>query len=861
MLIFISGYKMLIDTIYLSLMHGFRVAHRSESDSNFRKFLHIVVHLQIFLQNLSLLWTPSLTLSEWPSYQNLWKVLAYPSLDSLLADLSLLIAYLLASVIVLGLIFSLIILLVMLTYFDKEMPYLLRQGLRLLLFLFSYLYFIPTTIVLSILLKYSDSSANTIAEYYNTISANQFNYGNIGFFVAVILLGLHLGFGLIYECFSIETKHFLAGMDSGAKSTAKYDLIIKILTFTRCLLYTFVADLNYPLYLFVLSLLYVIGAMLLLYYLPNYSNFMNFLKIQIQLGSCIGGLIFLLGYLLNNATVIFALIVFVEPAVSVLLFNTISYRIEKITPLRQCFTPNFFEFELSARNTLVTGELQYDILKIMNKNYKISNDKCNLVMQAHYCGYILDQHMLGLLKISRINHYGSDIPTNFQVFKCKEELQAICLKTSDGFQLYNYLRKLRKSLEADKYLCKELLVLNERFIDKHSSLTTLKACVTSFDKTLKIVKEQYKELLKENPESKVCLEMYATLLNNILGEGDQARILVDRKNTIKRKPIVTGKKSLQFDESSCVLIISGDKSNVGKILYANPSAMKMLNSTYDQMQEAYLSNFVPKPYDKNHDERLLKFIENTDSHHIFRSAQLFLATTDEYLVECYFNSECIGYEGENNFLSLIEPIHEKKREVALVSREGFIYSHSRNMPRVLCCTDRYLEGRYLVEFFPDLNFEIMPANRLFICDLRVQDTGESVEIGMIIKEKTVSKVTFLTIYISSNTTQIERWKIYDANSGNADFDERNHSRLLKVVDESEEKLRKSEIKQNKPNPRAKLAFQNCENENENSEKIVSVSHTSSSTKSKNLAEIKYLKKGLLSLNHMKYLVLFSVIIT
>ena len=735
----------------------------------------------------------------------------------------------------------------------------LRHFLRLLLFLFTYLYFIPTTIVLSILLKYSDSSATIIEEYYSQIPASQFNYGIIGFFVAVILLGLHLGFGLIYECFSIEIKHSLAGVNSQAKSTAKFDLIIKILTFTRCLLYIFVANLNYPLYLFAVCLLHLLGAMLLLYYLPNYSNFINYFKIQIQIGSCVGALIFLLGYSLNNATVIFVLAVFVEPAVSILLFNAIKYRIQKIPPVQQCFTSNFFQFEVSARTALVTGELQSDILKLMNKNYTISNDKSNLVMQAHYCGDVLDQPMLGLLKISRINHYGFDIPTNFQVFKCKEELQAICLKNSEGFQFYNYLGKFRKNLKDDKHLCQELLILNDRFLDERSSLNDLKASVTIFDKTLMVVKEQYEELLKENPQSKMCLDMYGTLLNNILSNANQGKILADMKNSIIKKPTVCGKNSLSFAESSCVLVVSGIKSNIGKILYANPRALAMLNCNYSFMREAYLNNFIPRPFNKNHDDRLLKFIENTDSHNVFRSAQLFLSTMDGYLVECYFKFECIGYEGENNFLSLIEPINGKNREVALISREGYIYSHSKNLPSILYCTDKYLEGRYLVEFFPEIDFGIIPLDGLFIGELRAEDTGERIEIGMIIKEKSISRVTFLTIYLSSDTAQIERWKINEANSDCVDFGERNYSRLLKADDESDEKSYTSEIEQNKLRPEVKLAFQ--DNENEIVDNKVSVNQTSSSLKYKNIVENKYLQKGLLSLNHMKYLVLLSVIST
>ena len=130
---------------------------------------------------------------------------------------------------------------------------------------------------------------------------------------------------------------------------------------------------------------------------------------------------------------------------------------------------------------------------------------------------------------------------------------------------------------------------------------------------------------------------------------------------------------------------------------------------------------------------------------------------------------------------------------------------------------------------------------------------------MIIKEKSISKVTFLTIYISSNTEQIERWKINEVATEYGNFDEQKNSMLFKILDERDEALHKSDINKNKLSSEVKLSYK--DSESKISEKRASVNHTSSSSKHKYQVELKYLQKGLVSLNHMKYLIFFSVIIT
>lgn len=839
---------MLVDFIYLTLMNVFSENHASEADSNSKKVIQVIIHIQLYFQNISLLWHPNLKLSHWGTYQGFWSILSYPSLDSLLADLDLLPIYLLVAVSALSAIVVLLLICSLLVHYDKPLPALVLKPLKFLFFIFSHLYFIPTTIVLAILLKYTNSSTVLVEEYSYHVVAKDFYYGNTGLIIGICLLALHLAIAAIYECCSFEIRHSLMNIDITAKSTAKVDIMIKFLSFTRCLLYVAIAEFSYSTYIFVIAVTYAIGGGFLVCYIPNYSTFMNLLKAGIQIGSFFGALIFIVAYALADAEVAIVLMVFIQPSLIILINFGIQYRVSKIVPLQYCVTRNFLMFEISARESLASGTQERTILKSLNQNFKLTKNKSNFVMQAYYCSDILNDHMLALVKIFRVNHYDFSFLTNFQIFKCKEALQNYCIKSSDGFKMYSYLAKFRKNKSNHEDLCEEMLMLYEKILDKDVSLTTLKSCLNKFDESVELVKKQSLELLKLNPDSLVMLEMYGTLLSEVLGDSESAKVYLDKKT--RANPALNRKKAMIcMDESSCLMIVSGDKKKIGKILWANENMIRLLGSSEESMQESYLSHFIPKPFNVNHDIRLWKFVENCVSHHIFRSLPLFLANQDGFLVECYFNSECIGFEGEINFLSLIEPITGKNREVALISREGLIHSHSQNLPKLCKSPDKYIQGRALSEFLPNLDLTKLPVNTLCIMD------NFGVEIAMVIKEKTIGSTLFHTIYISNDKSEISRWKNKDVKVD--DFGAKIHLTLFKV---NEGKASENEVRMNSSKKRSLEKKETVKMPENVLEEKKGITHTSSS-KEINKLEMKLLQKAESKLNYMKFLVLLSVIFT
>ena len=307
---------------------------------------------------------------------------------------------------------------------------------------------------------------------------------------------MNLIIAILYETCSFQINHSLPSLSISSKSTSKIDILIKILTLIVCSLYVSVITANYTVYLFILATIHGISIFQLFLNLPNYDFFMNFIKIAMHAECFITIVFFFISYLMKDANIVMVLVICIQPVMMILIYEIIKYRLTKLPSIQDLSTENFMIFELSTRAYLHSGELKESMVKVMNRNYKLSKNKCILVLEANYCNEVLNNPMLALIKISRVNHHGINFIDNYQVFKCKEILQEINSKISDGYKLHNYLLELQKNKKEDILLCEELLKLCERIIDKNSSLSLLKKSINSTDHIIKTVKLQYESLIK-----------------------------------------------------------------------------------------------------------------------------------------------------------------------------------------------------------------------------------------------------------------------------------------------------------------------------------------------------------------------------
>ena len=572
------------------------------------------------------------------------------------------------------------------------MPEIVFKLIRLLIYFFSCLYFVPVTIVFTVLLKHSNNSSDFV-EFSNNDSSNTFQYGILGVLAAIFLLFLHLLIGIVYEGIHFQTRHAVSLIDLQAKSSARVEILIKLIIFTCCLMYVFMIQSYYIGYLLVLEGFDVIILANLVIFLPFYNPFMNYLKGVLFAESFFINVFFIIANLMNEGTITFVLTVCMQPVIVVMTLFVFDYRISKIKPLNSSLTLDFNLFELSARPYLINGELEEEILRIFNKNHTFAKNKNSLVLQADYCNDILNNPMLAAIKISRTSHFGLDLCSNFQVFRCKENLNKINSVLSEGFKLYNYLCKIKKVKKEDKNLCEELLKFVEKIVENRSSLSGHKQRINNISKQIKSLNSKYLALLSFSPDSITVLGMYGSLLSNILGKTEQGDLYENKKNRVNLSKSRKRKEcSVNVEERGCVLIVSGNQKTIGKILYANSNMLVFLDTSQSIIEESYLSQFIPKPFDTFHDEFLLNFVINSTSHQALRRTRLFILNYHGFLVECYFNSECVGFEGSHYFISEIEPITTNKRELALIDLAGTIFCHSQNFPGLLGVKEKKIES-------------------------------------------------------------------------------------------------------------------------------------------------------------------------
>lgn len=90
-----------------------------------------------------------------------------------------------------------------------------------------------------------------------------------------------------------------------------------------------------------------------------------------------------------------------------------------------------------------------------------------------------------------------------------------------------------------------------------------------------------------------------------------------------------------LDDSNAILIISGERDSIGKILYGNEEAEYSLKAFGSSLVGNSIINFIPAPYDIPHEQYLMNFIVSSSSTALNKPNSLFLVDYRGFIVECY----------------------------------------------------------------------------------------------------------------------------------------------------------------------------------------------------------------------------------
>ena len=290
-------------------------------------------------------------------------------------------------------------------------------------------------------------------------------------------------------------------------------------------MYIFIGYYYYQTYLLLLIILYSIIAGCYIYYLPFYSELLNFIKIFLNLDCVVIILAFLIGCMLNDSGIPLLVTIIMQLIIVTISYSALKYRISKIGMHHQHFYNKFAIFELSIRSFLKSDELGDNLLELMNKNFMLNRDKFNIVIQAYYCSDILFNQTLAYNKIIGIKYKGLDIFTNYQVYKCRKAIISLCkLSAAEGIQLYQYFADLEKLKIDDKNFCEQFTKFSYNIIESNPNLSNLKVSIVELIGSKKLLLNSYESILSTFPNSNEVNDMYGSLLINILSDNAKGEL-------------------------------------------------------------------------------------------------------------------------------------------------------------------------------------------------------------------------------------------------------------------------------------------------------------------------------------------------
>jgi hypothetical protein len=747
-----------------------------------------LLHIQVLLQNINFLWNPYLTIDFWESYQKFWVTISYPCIDAIAAISNSLFIFLLVVLSGLALIVILVTLHIFLLSYEINTPVLFLKLEKFLVFLICDAFFISCTTILVLLFKYSTFSESFVEEYSNNPSSSSLQLGIAGQIISLVSLGLILSITLVGECCKYEIRHFFTDKDLQAQSFSNIEVYIKLVYFITTIFSCTIQFKFYFYYLISIAFAYGFILYVFVHRLSYYSNFMNFLKIWLHFEILSICLFFIVGYILNNSTVITVLTIFMQPFIFATSKIILERRITKIKTLKDEIKSDFVIFELSARKRLLSSENFKQLFKYINLNYSNTKNEILFLIQAYYCNDVLKNSALGSIKLSRISLEPLNLFFNFQVNKCYKILEEINIKKSEGFKLFFYLISFDKISSQEKNLCKSLLGFWNKIFDKKCEFDSLNRFLSQSVYLMKDVKAKYLEILSKHPLSQQINEMFGTILIEILGECDLGQTHLEISQSNIKKTNNEKKKELFSDKDNLIMIVSGNEEDLGKVIYMSLCICEVLGVSPEDSKDYSLNDFIPKPYNENHNKNLYQYIENGLSEYAFSKIELCLKDKEGFLFECIVSVECVGYNLKSFFVIVAEPLIRWNRETALISDKGLIYGHTKKFPQCIGQNRYKVEQTYLSDFFPTDILDACQPEKFVFSRVYSANLQNYVKVCLCMADYKINSTTLYFFYVIHDPIELMILKKIKKKSECIEINRIDGSLIIKNYDIMTEKL-------------------------------------------------------------------------
>ncbi|CAG9317106.1 unnamed protein product [Blepharisma stoltei] len=712
----------------------------------------IFINVVISLQMSSLAWYPNLSIDEWESYHNFWVLIGvanyseicgwFNTMDLCFYGTISTIGACLASFIAFGVFF----------YFEKKPPSLLIIVPRKIAGVISTVCFIPTTIILLMILKYSTGKFESVDEFTGSVTKN-LNFGPIGMVFSILCLLVLIPMAIFTEVFSCDIRHSKFRKNIKARSSAALDLQRKLFYASLCVSYITLGVKNaiiHQIFWFCCSFFVFIKILWLLHFFNYIENAIHAYKFG---STSLIFLIFIFGSSINNSLITLTFTLILQPIAILLIFHYTKIQYQKLKNNSK-IPRNQYDFERKFRHLLTdqNSEDKANILKLFNQYSKLTyfkKDKLFVEWEFNYCLHTLKDERLARVILAKAGYCESSFESSVYEWRILEKLKNKANEPIPEFIYLEYLNEFGKTKYFDKKLCYLIIQLQTEFSSKSPRFKVLVDLTNRASKCMEKVKSKYSSII-EKYANIGGFELYASFLENIEHNYEESDKINKRKSGIE----IFNQKNQSLDRYGRhlgIILASSSKNSLGLIVYINEKAAEVLKVSLSDVIGTSVFNFLPEPYNQYHSKTTKNFLSSSKSVEVPYHQNLFLETHRGFLVECNMLIKLTAYNSDVYYIiSFIPKITSK--QIALISESGAILSHSEAFPRYLGLNEKCLKHFHIEQVVPCLEINKMKIYEPVLMRLNI------IDIALVRIDKQINSKTLIILYLLHEQGDIKRWK-------------------------------------------------------------------------------------------------------
>jgi PAS domain S-box-containing protein len=492
-------------------------------------------------------------------------------------------------------------------------------------------------------------SCDTVDE--KTCSFVSSNVGEAAYFILIAIL--HSVFIIVYECSVYEWSPVSQVL--GAKAHHRVAIVTSVFRCLSTFLFTFFVqklDMALQLGLIMYCLLYsLLITMCFVYQYPYYSIWMNFFHTSIYAVSFIASLAVLLSFVSSGNGDIVCVGLFIVGASLILptVYSLIRWRLNSVdsvpvTTLRREIDIDvkvrLLMSKLLASNDNETEVQQDDTLAEIENvcAHHSKNFKGSFLFNQVWATYLFTCKQNRFFAMTKLRQILNNSPFIFDIVPIQIRLRFVSsYANSDGSEedLLTYeeqVRLERVSVESMSKCLSSQLRFWGALVSEDYNLEKFERLSREINKFTELSRLSLQRMVALNPKSLFYRRLYSQFLLNIANDEASARRQLTRAMELESEEEASYTLT---DSSNCILIISGERDNMGQILEANNRTCEVFGVSSEDIIGRKINMLMAKPYAAAHNSRMINYINTKQAN---------LSTVNRTLV--LKGSNGVAFEGQ-----------------------------------------------------------------------------------------------------------------------------------------------------------------------------------------------------------------------